>query len=99
VSCGLRWIDNGKSDGSFGVGEQMAALEIVQALLYPTVDGPATTERGGLSKSDPNAGIEAPNDDGSSTLDSIGTRDKVGASILTVILVVGSVAGAWWTVL
>jgi hypothetical protein len=37
TSCGLRWIDNGKNDGSFGVGEQMAALEIVQSLLYPTV--------------------------------------------------------------
>jgi mannan endo-1,6-alpha-mannosidase len=98
VSCGLRWLDNGKNDGSFGVGEQMAALEIVQALLYPTVDGPATTERGGISKSDPNAGIEAPIDDGTTRFDSISTRDKVGASVLTVIVVVGSVIGAWWMV-
>jgi mannan endo-1,6-alpha-mannosidase len=99
VSCGLRWIDNGINDGSFGVGEQMAALEIVQALLYPTVDGPATAERGGISKSDPEAGIETPDDEASTTFESITTRDKVGASIMTVIVVAGSLVGAWWMVL
>jgi mannan endo-1,6-alpha-mannosidase len=98
VSCGLRWTKNGINDGSFGVGEQMAALEIVQALLYPTVDGPATTERGGISQSNPNAGIEAPNDDGSIHFDSISTRDRVGASVLTVLVVGGSLVGAWWMV-
>ena len=98
VSCGLRWTGNGINDGSFGVGEQMAALEIVQALLYPTVDGPATIERGGISQSNPNAGIEAPNDDGSIHFDSISTRDRVGASVLTVLVVGGSLVGAWWMV-
>ncbi|RYN24565.1 Mannan endo-1,6-alpha-mannosidase [Alternaria arborescens] len=98
ASCGLRWTKNGINDGSFGVGEQMAALEIVQALLYPTVDGPATTERGGISQSNPNAGIEAPNDDGSTHFDSISTRDRVGASVLTVLVVGGSLVGAWWMV-
>ncbi|KAI8931427.1 hypothetical protein NX059_011755 [Plenodomus lindquistii] len=98
VSCGLRWIDNGKNDGSVGVGEQMAALEVVQALLYPTVDGPATSERGGMSKSDPNAGVEAPDDDGSSAFDSITTGDKVGAGILTAVVVIGSLVGAWWMI-
>lgn len=97
VSCGLRWVDNGINDGKFGVGEQMAALEIVQALLYPVVDGPATMERGGISKSDPGAGTEAP-DDGSIILNSITTRDRVGASILTIITVVGSLTGAWWMI-
>ncbi|CAN9223482.1 unnamed protein product [Alternaria alternata] len=98
VSCGLRWTKNGINDGSFGVGEQMAALEIVQALLYPTVDGPATAERGGISQSNPNAGIEAPNDDGSTHFDSISTRDRVGASVLTVLVVGGSLVGVWWMV-
>jgi mannan endo-1,6-alpha-mannosidase len=99
VSCGLRWVDNGVNDGSFGVGEQMAALEIVQALLYPTVGGPATAERGGLSLSDPNAGIEAPDDDGAAALDSITTKDKTFASILTIVVVGGSLGGALWMVL
>jgi mannan endo-1,6-alpha-mannosidase len=96
VSCGLRWTYNGINDGSFGVGEQMAALEIVQALLYPTVDGPATIEGGGISKSDPDAGIEAPNNNGSTTSNSITTRNNVDTNILTVIAVVGSLVDTWW---
>ena len=96
VSCGLRWSDNGKNDGSFGVGEQMAALEIVQALLYPTVGGPVTAERGGISKSDPNAGNNAPPDP--ITVNSITTSDSVGASIPTIVVLVGMIVGAWWMI-
>ena len=76
----------------------MAALEIVQALLYPTVDGPATIQRGGISQSNPNAGIEAPNDDGSTRFDSISTTDRVGARVLTVLVVGGTLVGAWWMI-
>ncbi|KAH6632938.1 mannan endo-1,6-alpha-mannosidase DCW1 precursor [Boeremia exigua] len=97
VSCGLRWIDNGKNDGSLGVGEQMAALEIVQALLYPTVDGPATAERGGISKSDPDAGNKTPADH-AANLNSVTTSDKLGASILTIVILVGTIIGGWWIV-
>jgi mannan endo-1,6-alpha-mannosidase len=96
VSCGLRWVDNGKNDGSFGVGEQMAALEIVQSLLYPTVGGPATAEKGGISKSNPDAGNSVPADP--ITFNSITTGDRAGASILTIIVLVGIIAGAWWMV-
>jgi mannan endo-1,6-alpha-mannosidase len=97
VTCGLRWIDNGKNDGKAGVGEQMAALEIVQSLLYPSVSGPAAADRGGLSKSNPDAGNDAP-DEPMSTLDSITTTDKVGAIILTVVVLLAMIVGAWWMV-
>lgn len=96
TSCGLRWVDNGKNDGSFGVGEQMAALEIVQNLLYPTVGGPATAEKGGISVSQPDAGSDAPQT--SVMFDSVTTGDKAGASILTLIVLVGILVGAWWMV-
>ncbi|KAF1358890.1 mannan endo-1,6-alpha-mannosidase DCW1 precursor [Lizonia empirigonia] len=96
TSCGLRWIDNGTNDGSFGVGEQMAALEVVQALLYPTVGGPATQNNGGTSKSDPNAGSDVPQTP--VTFNAVTTGDKAGASILTIIVLVAIVAGAWWMV-
>ena len=97
VSCGLRWVDNGKNDGSVGVGEQMAALEIVQALLYPSVSGPATADRGGISKSNPNAGNDAPNEP-MDTPDSITTADKAGAIILTVFMFLVTIGGVWWIV-
>ncbi|KAH8730431.1 mannan endo-1,6-alpha-mannosidase DCW1 precursor [Phaeosphaeriaceae sp. PMI808] len=94
--CGLRWLDNGKNDGSFGVGEQMAALEIVQSLLYPAAPGPATLKAGGTSASNPDAGANVPNTP--ITFNSITTGDKAGASILTLLVLVGILVGAWWMV-
>ncbi|OAL50121.1 mannan endo-1,6-alpha-mannosidase DCW1 precursor [Pyrenochaeta sp. DS3sAY3a] len=96
TSCGLRWVDNGKNDGSFGVGEQMAAMEIVQSLLYTSAPGPATAQKGGISKSDPNAGSNAPSN--TVSFNDITTGDKAGASILTLIVLVGILVGAWWMV-
>jgi mannan endo-1,6-alpha-mannosidase len=85
-SCGLRWVDNGKNDGSFGVGEQMAAVEIVQSLLYNQVPGPAT----------PDAGADVPKTP--IVFNSVTTGDKAGASILTLVVLVGILVGAWWMV-
>lgn len=96
TSCGLRWIDNGANDLSFGVGEQMAAMEVVQSLLYPTVAGPATQDRGGISVSDPNAGADVPQT--AVTFNAVTTGDKAGASFLTIIVLVAIVAGAWWMI-
>lgn len=96
VSCGLRWVDNGKNDGSFGVGEQMAAMEVVQSLLYTTVPGPATAQKGGISASNPDAGANAPTS--AITFNSITTGDKAGASILTLLVLVAILVGAWWMV-
>jgi mannan endo-1,6-alpha-mannosidase len=96
TSCGLRWVDNGKNDGSLGVGEQMAALEIVQALLYPTVSGPATQKAGGISVSNPDAGSNVPT--APVALNPVTTGDKAGASILTLLVLVAILVGAWWMV-
>jgi mannan endo-1,6-alpha-mannosidase len=96
TSCGLRWVDNGKNDGSLGVGEQMAGLEIVQSLLYPTVGGPATQKAGGISVSNPEAGNNVPKTP--ITFDTVTTGDKAGASILTLLVLVAILVGAWWMV-
>ncbi|KAF2131061.1 mannan endo-1,6-alpha-mannosidase DCW1 precursor [Dothidotthia symphoricarpi CBS 119687] len=96
TSCGLRWVDNGTNDGSFGVGEQMAALEVVQSLLYDTVSGPASKDAGGISTSDPSAGQDAPTTE--VVFDTVTTGDKAGASILTIVVLVGILVGAWWMV-
>lgn len=95
TTCGLRWVDNGVNDGKTGVGEQMAALEVVQALLYPQVAGPVTIKTG-ISTSDPNAGASAPNTP--ITFNKVSTGDKAGASILTILVLVSIVAGAWWMI-
>jgi mannan endo-1,6-alpha-mannosidase len=96
TSCGLRWVDNGVNDGSFGVGEQMAALEIVQSLLYPSAPGPASVNNGGISKSDPNAGAEAPKT--GPVFNPVASGDKAGAGILTLLVLSSIITGAWWMV-
>jgi mannan endo-1,6-alpha-mannosidase len=96
TSCPLSWTGNGKNDNVFGVGEQMAALEVVQALLYPTISGPATANKGGISISNPDAGSGVT--DKPITFDSVTTGDKAGASILTIFILVAIIVGAWWMV-
>ncbi|KAL5116193.1 hypothetical protein ACEQ8H_005858 [Pleosporales sp. CAS-2024a] len=96
TSCGLRWTNNGANDGSFGVGEQMAALEVVQALLYPYVSGPATHEKGGISTSNPDAGTNVPKTP--IHFNTVTTGDKAGAGILTLLVLVAILVGAWWMV-
>jgi len=96
TTCGLRWYTNGQNDGSFGVGEQMAAMEIFQNLLIKQVDGPVTEQSGGVSKSDPSAGGEVQNTP--VVFNDITTGDKAGAGFLTTIVLIGILAGAWWMV-
>jgi len=70
----------------------MAALSVIGANLI--AQAPVTLNSGGTSKSDPGAGGEE-----SSTglrFKQITTADKAGAGILTLIVIVGVTASAWW---
>ncbi|KAL6171677.1 hypothetical protein ACJQWK_02682 [Exserohilum turcicum] len=60
-SCNLYWAAGNEHGRSFGVGEQMAALEVIQSLLYPVVTGPVSRNSGGTSLSSPNAGLDNTN--------------------------------------
>ena len=93
--CGLKWT-TGAFDGSTGVGEQMAALEIFQANLIDTVAGPVTAESGGTSLGDPNAGRTSkvgPNDLHRSK---VTTGDKIGGAALTVGVCALFIGGGTW---
>lgn len=92
-ACGLKWT-TGSFDGSSGVGETMAALEIVQANLVGLVAGPVTADTGGTSKQNPNAGANA----GASepALVQITGSDRAGAGILTTIVLISMFGGSWW---
>ncbi|KAF2199367.1 mannan endo-1,6-alpha-mannosidase DCW1 precursor [Delitschia confertaspora ATCC 74209] len=95
-TCGLKWTTNGVWDGSYGVGEQMSALEVVQAMLINKVDGPVSEKTGGISKSNPSAGSEST--DKPITFDEITTGDKAGAGFLTALALIAILGGAWWMV-
>jgi len=96
-TCGLQWTQGAKYDGSFGVGEQMSAMEVIQSNLITKVAGPVTNNTGGTSKGNPSAGTGGDNPIAVEAA-TITTGDKAGAGFLTVLILVGMVGGAWWMV-
>lgn len=89
--CGLIWAnDNGQWDGTTGVGQQMAAMEVVLATMIKNLTSPVTNSTGGTSVGNPNAG--AKDIDGgvasSSDLKPIATVDTAWGWILTVMSLV-----------
>lgn len=86
--CGLRWQDGSKWDGTQGVGQQMAALEVIQANLVHLVAGPLTSSTGGTSAGDPAAG----SDTKAATLPAVHgptrKKDRIAAGFITGVFVV-----------
>lgn len=108
ITCGTRWYEDGW-DGTYGVGQQMNALEVIQSNLEHLVPGPLSNDTGGTSQGNPNAGTGP--DSASSggggggggggragSTDPITTGDKAGAGILTTLVVVFVLGGAWYVV-
>ncbi|KAI0602754.1 glycosyl hydrolase family 76-domain-containing protein [Biscogniauxia sp. FL1348] len=87
--CGLKWANNsGQWDGTTGVGQQMAVMEVVLANMIQQAKAPVTNGTGGTSVGDPSAGGS---DDGrydpvSWQHGSINSGDRAGATICTLIV-------------
>lgn len=84
--CGLKWHDDGKWDGSTGLGQQMAAVQVSLANLIEKSADPVTLSTGGTSDGNPAAGG---NDIGRVTTTQWGpmsTSDKAGAGIVTAVI-------------
>jgi mannan endo-1,6-alpha-mannosidase len=90
--CGLKWSER-KWDGTVGVGQQMAAMEVVLANIIRDSRPPVTEGDGGTSVGDPGAGGE---DLGRKTpaFRRVSSAERAGAYILTVLAVVGVVVGS-----
>ncbi|KAK0656478.1 glycosyl hydrolase family 76-domain-containing protein [Cercophora newfieldiana] len=95
--CGLKWTEPGKWDGSQGVGQQMAAMEVVLANIIDHVAAPVTERSGGISLGDPGAGGMDVGRTDPFSLDFEGqpitTSGRAGAAILTILAIVGLLAG------
>jgi mannan endo-1,6-alpha-mannosidase len=94
TDCSLDWATKNERVGSFGFGEQMAALEVIQSLLYPFVAGPASRNSGGMSLSRPNAGLDTASEHPLLNYRTAG--HKIAGSFLTVFMTVATLAGAVW---
>ncbi|GLA17039.1 hydrolase 76 protein [Aspergillus niger] len=81
--CGMQWT-TGTYDGTVGVGQQMAALEVVQANLLQANPGPLTHTTGGSSQGNSAAGTQASDSSRDpSELRPITTSDRIGAGVVT----------------
>ena len=95
--CGMKWTEGAKWDGTTGVGQQMSALEIMQSLLVSRVAAPVTQDAGGISKGDPSAGSSGTFDP-TAPQGTIQQKDRVGAGILTTLILVSCIGSAWWMI-
>lgn len=90
--CGLKW-DTGKWDNNTGVGQQMAAMEVVLANTIQHSRPPVTDWAGGTSVGDPGAG-GADVGRKNRVFPPISTAEKAGAYVLTVLVVLALLTGS-----
>ncbi|KAF3165670.1 hydrolase 76 protein [Orbilia oligospora] len=109
TACGLKWNTGPKFDGIMGLGEQLSALEVIQntAPFVAPVGYLVDIDNGGVSKSNPNGtgtrgGVHNRN---SQYLPyrlrnyEITLADRVGAAIITLVIVVVFALGARFTMI
>ncbi|KAI1854217.1 hypothetical protein JX266_001358 [Neoarthrinium moseri] len=100
--CGMKWANNsGKWDGSTGVGQQMAAAEVVLANMIQDAEAPVTGSTGGTSVGDPAGGgsdIGRTDPLGGIVFAPVTTGDRAGAVICTIIFCCGLVVAALFMV-
>ncbi|SCU83765.1 LAMI_0C04566g1_1 [Lachancea mirantina] len=94
-TCGLNW-QIGKNDGMYGLGEQACALEVIQMLLVHDRPAPYSASTGGTSVGDASAGLNTSTTNVLESTLTITHKDKVGAAILTAVVLAILVGGAVW---
>ncbi|KJK76144.1 Mannan endo-1,6-alpha-mannosidase [Metarhizium anisopliae BRIP 53293] len=86
--CGFKWA-SGKYDGTTGAGQEMSVLAAVSSQLINVAGkAPVTADSGGISTGDPSAGSGADNFQNKTR--PVTTADRVGASIVTLLLLAGA---------
>jgi mannan endo-1,6-alpha-mannosidase len=92
-TCGFTWF-NYTWDGTWGLGQQIDALDTFNTLLINTMPGPYTQQDLGLNETYGDAGLNTT--DTYATALILGTKDKVGAGILTAAVVLTLMGSTWW---
>ncbi|PHH93011.1 hypothetical protein CDD83_2500 [Cordyceps sp. RAO-2017] len=98
--CGLKWNQD-RYDGSTGVGQQMAAMEVTLSCMVKERAAPVTEHSGGTSKGSPGAGgddIGREHPAGPSYRP-ITAADRAGAAVMTAIVLLGMLVGIFWVFL
>ncbi|CAI6098983.1 unnamed protein product [Clonostachys chloroleuca] len=98
TACGFKWNPPKVFDDSFGVGEQMSALSALIYTLVKDSDAPKTNSTGGTSIGNPNSGSRS-DDEKIRVFAPITTGDRVGAGILTTLIIGGVLGGCAFVVI
>ncbi|CAJ2504183.1 Uu.00g115770.m01.CDS01 [Anthostomella pinea] len=94
TACGFSWLKQGSFDGITGVGEQMSALQAIMGTLADVAPAPYTSDNGGTSQGNANAG--ASDSSKISQPKKITTGDRAGAGILTALVLGGLMYGLYF---
>lgn len=95
-TCGLSWSKGAVWDGTFGVGQEMAAMSAIFVNLLPLqyVAPPVTNSTGGTSVGNPNAGSQSVANP--AALKPATTADRAGAGIVTTLVLVSITGMFGW---
>jgi len=93
-TCGLSWSKGAVWDGTQGVGQQMAAMSAIFSNLVPNVPAPVTNMTGGTSVGNNAAGSQSVANP--AAISPVTEGDRVGAGIITTILLVGATGMFGW---
>jgi mannan endo-1,6-alpha-mannosidase len=94
VTCGEHWTAGSTWDGTYGVGQQMSALSVIQAMLIDGAPALVTNSTGGTSVGNSAAGSSSSSTDSDGqVITSVTGADKAGAGILTALVVCGVLVG------
>lgn len=91
--CGLKWSSGSTWDGTTGLGQQMAALEVTLSNLIEESRAPVTADNGGTSAGDPSAGSGDIGRQADIVFKPITAGDRAGAGILTAAVLIGLIGG------
>lgn len=97
-TCGLNWAVDGW-DGKYGLGEQMSALETMLYVIYDDHPAPYTSDNGGTSESNPEAGLNVQTTMVNRNKLDITSGDKAGAGVLTAVVLGLMLGVSIWMVL
>lgn len=94
--CGLKWTMKTTWDGSSGVGQEMAALEVIQSNLIHQVAAPVTNSTGGTSVGNSAAGTTSQI---ITAITPATKADKIGAGFFTAVVLLIFIGTLWWMVI
>ncbi|KAG0647415.1 6-D-mannanase DCW1 [Hyphodiscus hymeniophilus] len=97
--CGEHWTAGSTYDGTYGVGQQMSALSVVQSNLVDEAPDLVTNTTGGTSQGNAAAGSTSSRTSNSQTVITPATGgDKAGAGFLTALIIGGVLGGVGFMV-